>query len=134
MIPALAVYGCNLKPENVPLGKVNLRTFDNLESLVSEIRVHKPMKILSYSLSIKANLRLQVLSDALSHIMSADGGDNLIGHYPDGRKDDPGRYIFLVSSQITANPDFLFQLDSRPRGGKAKKIPVSVSPSRGSQI
>ena len=135
LTPSLAVYGVNAIPDFVTLGRAHFRTFDKLEDLVAEIRVSKPVKILSYSLSIsttsKSNL---VLYKALDHIISSDGGDNLLGHYFDGNKDDPGRYTFLVSSQITASPDFAFQLNTRPSKGSAKKTHVSSSPSRGSQI
>jgi hypothetical protein len=132
--PALAVYGCDTIPQSILLGTTNLKVSENLECLVSEIRAHKPTKVLRYTLSIKVNSSPQVLSDALKHLMSSDGGDNFIGHYFDGRSEDPGRHVFLVSSQITANPDFLFQPDPIIRGASAKKTHVSSSPPRGSQI
>jgi len=135
LTPSMAVYGVSAKPDVVTLGRANFRTFDKLEELVAEIRVSKPSKILSYSLTIKATSNSNtVLYNALDHIMSSDGGDNLIGHYFDGNKDDPCRYTFLVPSQITASPDFLFSLNTRASKGSVKKVLVSSSPSRGSQI
>jgi hypothetical protein len=135
LTPSMAVYGVTTIPDFVTIGKANFRTFDKLEGLVAEIRVSKPVKTLSYSLSIKATSKPDiVLYKALDHIISSDGGNNLIGHYLDGNKDDPWRYTFLVSSKITVNPDFLFQLNARSSKDSAKKTHVSSSPSRGSQI